>query len=210
MALGARRPLGGWYHARMAHDEVPTVRIPAFTGAVLAGGKARRFTSDKCLHPYRGKALLEHALASLDGASERFVVGRPEADALGARWIPDTLTGKGAASGLHAALRAANHDWVAIVGCDMPFLPPTVWDVLFAHAEGVRIVLPESAGGLEPLAALYHRDLLPVVEARLVEGAAPLRWFVKDVPSRIVPWSRLRDVVPAHAFLNANRPEDLP
>jgi len=184
--------------------------LPPFTGAVLAGGHARRFATDKCLHVYRGATLLEHALQTLRAAQERLIVGRPRAAMATVRWIPDVHPGHGATSGLHAALAAATHDWVAIVGCDMPFLPPVIWPLLFAHADGVQIVVPESADGLEPLAALYHRDVLTTVEQRLQTGGSPMRWLLKDVSSRIVVWSDLQAHLPANAFLNANRPEDLP
>jgi len=184
--------------------------LPRFTGAVLAGGRSRRFATDKCLHVYRGSTLLEHALGTLREADETLIIGRPRGETTDARWIPDVHPGHGATSGLHAALASARHDWVAIIGCDMPFLPPTIWSLLFRHTNDARIVVPESADGLEPLAALYHRDVLPVVEQRLQAGGSPIRWLLKDLPSHVVPWRDLQPHLPPDAFLNANRPEDLP
>jgi molybdopterin-guanine dinucleotide biosynthesis protein A len=189
----------------------PLADPPPYTGAVLAGGASRRFGSDKCLHVYRGTTLLQHALAGLAGAERRLVVGRDATESPGARWIPDARPGLGPVGGLHAALAAAEHAWVALVGCDMPFVTPDLWRALFAYADDdVRVVMPEGPSGLEPLAALYRRDLHADLEARLEGGRVPLRWLRKEPGGVVVPWRHLAPHVPATTFLNANRPEDLP
>lgn len=183
---------------------------PLFAGAVLAGGRARRFGSDKCAHLYRGRPLLDHALASLRDAEPRMIVGGPRRERPGTAWLPDETPGLGALGGLQAALRRADRPWLALAGCDMPFLPAELWTLLLTFREGVRLVVPEGPTGLEPLAAVYHRDLMPDVDAILARGGGPLRALLDAAPSRVVAWSELRGRLPADAFLNANRPEDLP
>lgn len=181
-----------------------------YAGAVLAGGRGRRFGSDKCAHPYRGRTLLEHALDALSGAEERWLVGGPQRQLPGARWIPDERPGFGVLGGVHAALGRAGTPWLAVTGCDMPFLPADLWPSLLARADGVRLVVPEGPTGLEPLAAVYHRDLMPEIDVLLTRGGGALRALLDAAPSRVVPWRELRTHLPASAFLNANRPEDLP
>lgn len=181
-----------------------------YAGAVLAGGRARRFGSDKCAHRYRGATLLEHALSSLGEAEERMIVGAPERSIPGVRWIPDARPGLGALGGVHAALRASPTSWLAVTGCDMPFLPSRLWRVLLAHADDARAIVPEGPTGLEPLAAVYHRDLLPWIEERLSAGGGSLHALLEAAPAVIVPWRELSGQLEDDAFLNANRPEDLP
>jgi molybdopterin-guanine dinucleotide biosynthesis protein A len=193
--------------ARPAHPSDAPLR---YAGAVLTGGRSRRFGSDKCGHRYRGRSLLEHALASLDGADERWLVGGPRRDLPGARWIPDERPGYGALGGVHAALRRAGPPWLAVVGCDMPFLPAGLWPELLRRAGEARLVVPEGPTGLEPLAAVYHRDLMPEIDALLRRGGGPLRALLEAAPSRVTPWRELQGLLPEDAFLNANRPEDLP
>lgn len=192
-----------------AGGDAPEAR-PAYAGAVLVGGRGRRFGSDKCAHPYRGRTLLEHALDAMVGARERWLVGGAPRDVAGAHWIPDERPGLGALGGVHAALRRAGEPWLAVTACDMPFLPAALWPVLLARSDGVRLVVPEGPTGLEPLAAVYHRDLMPEIDALLARGGGPLRALLDAAPSRIVPWRELDAHLPATAFLNANRPEDLP
>jgi len=181
-----------------------------YAGAVLVGGRGRRFGGDKCAHPYRGRSLLEHALDAMADARERWLVGGAPRDVAGAPWIPDERSGVGALGGVHAALRRAGTPWLAVTACDMPFLPAALWPVLLSRSDGVRLVVPEGPTGLEPLAAVYHRDLMPEIDALLARGGGPLRALLAAAPSRVVPWGELRAHLPASAFLNANRPEDLP
>lgn len=188
-------------------DAAPAIR---FAGAVLAGGRARRFGSDKCAFTYRGLALLDHALASLRHAAPRMIVGGPRRERPGTLWLPDETPGLGALGGLQAALRRSDRRWLALAGCDMPFLPADLWPLLLTFRDGARLVVPEGPTGLEPLAAVYHRDLMPDVDAILERGGGPLRALLDAAPSRVVAWSDLRGRLPADAFLNANRPEDLP
>ncbi len=197
---------------RPATARSPLDAPPPFTGAVLAGGASRRFGTDKCLHPYRGTTLLQHALAALAAADERLVVGREATEGPGARWIPDAHPGLGPVGGVHAAVGAARHDWVATLACDMPFVTPALWPALFAYADpGARVVMPEGPSGLEPLAALYHRDLHADLAGRVAAGERiPLRWLRKEPGGVVVPWDLLAPHLPDATFVNANRPEDLP
>lgn len=183
---------------------------PRYAGAVLAGGRARRFGSDKCAYVYRGRALLDHALASLRDAEPRMIVGGPRRERPGTLWLPDETPGLGALGGLQAALRRSDRPWLALVGCDMPFLPAALWPLLLTFREGARLVMPEGPTGREPLAAVYHRDLMPDVDAIIERGGGPLRALLDAAPSRVVAWKELRGRLRADAFLNANRPADLP
>lgn len=188
-------------------DAEPDLR---FAGAVLAGGRARRFGSDKCAFVYRGRALLDHALASLRDAAPRMIVGGPRRERPGTLWLPDETPGLGALGGLQAALRRSERPWLALVGCDMPFLPAALWPLLLTFRDGARLVVPEGPTGREPLAAVYHRDLMPDVDAMIERGGGPIRALLDVAPGRVVAWSELRGRLPADAFVNANRPEDLP
>jgi molybdopterin-guanine dinucleotide biosynthesis protein A len=194
----------------VSHEGGTPGETPAYAGAVLVGGRGRRFGGDKCAHPYRGRSLLEHALDAMVDAQERWLVGGAPRDVAGTRWIPDERSGFGALGGVHAALRHAVTPWLAVTACDMPFLPAALWPALLSRSDGARLVVPEGPTGLEPLAAVYHRDLMPAIDALLARGGGPLRGLLDAAPSRVVPWRELRAHLPGSAFLNANRPEDLP
>lgn len=184
---------------------------PPWTAALSAGGQSSRFGTDKALAPWRGHPLIWHAAQAVQDASERLLVapqGRYDLTALdlsGWRTVSDRRPGEGPLAGLETALAAARHDWVAYAGVDMPALTPAYWQALLdARAPGCRSVQAVNpARGPQPLGALYHRDLLPWVTARLDAGERRLRLACP-----------VAEVVEVHGlssgfFGNVNRPADL-
>ncbi|MCS7057892.1 MAG: molybdenum cofactor guanylyltransferase [Meiothermus sp.] len=180
-----------------------------WSGVVLAGGRSRRFGEDKALFPYRGRPLLAWVWAGLAEAEERFVVAnRPYP---GYPVYPDLYPGGEVLSGLHAALAHARWEWVAVVGCDQPFLSVEYWRYMRGWlAPGVLAVVAGWQDALEPLGAFYHRSLLPEVEQRLRAGSYSLQRLLREVPHRQLSRAGLEARFGRHLFLNANRPQDLP
>lgn len=180
-----------------------------FAGAVLAGGRSTRYGSDKCGVHLDGRPLVDHALDALVDASERWIVGGAARERAGVRWLEDEPPGRGPLAGVQAALRATKMPWLAVVACDMPFVPRTLWPLLLTRCEGARLVMPEGPSGLEPTAALYHRDLLPAIDRLLTQGRASPRALLAS-HGVVVGWDELSAALPTNAFHNVNRPEDLP
>lgn len=124
-------------------------------GAILAGGQATRFGSDKALAVFDGRSLLEHAAAALGSAVACTVVcGRPVAPD-GMIAIPDwPAPDLGPLGGLCAALRHASdrhYDAVLSIGCDTPRLPIALIDRLCAGS-GARFLRQAPIIGYWPVA----------------------------------------------------------
>ncbi|WP_027459932.1 molybdenum cofactor guanylyltransferase [Deinococcus murrayi] len=181
--------------------------------ALTAGGRSRRFGSDKALARLEGRTLLSHVAASLAGCLLRLLVAPPGRYALPG-WLPapDTRPGEGPLGALEAALLAAERHagpgWVAFTGVDLPRLTPAYWALLAgARAPGVRSVLAlDAAGRAQPLGALYHTALRPHVTALLDTGERRLRLAAHDAVT--VPWEAVAQVSP-QALFNVNTPADL-
>lgn len=186
----------------------------AFTAAVLAGGRSSRFGRDKARAPYFGRPLLGRVLASLADADERLIVGErryPQfARAHDARQVGDIIASGGPLSGLHAALTRARHPWVAVAACDLPHLTPDYWRVLLARAGSCDAVMVQGgAGRLEPLAAVYHRDVARLAEARLRAGDYALHDLARALRLQVVSARVLGVRVGPRTLLNLNRPSDV-
>ncbi len=173
---------------------------------MLAGGRSSRFTQDKASYLYGGRPLAVWALESFTAASERFLVSsRPYA--FGVPVYGDRYPGS-SLGGLHAALTHAKHDWVALAACDMPFLTPGYWQQLLAHiGDAQAVVVKGPEGRLEPLAALYHRSLLPLAQRQLENNQLKIQSFVKEADARVLDWEELE--VDPKIFFNANYLNDL-
>jgi molybdopterin-guanine dinucleotide biosynthesis protein A len=168
---------------------------PLILGAILAGGQARRFGSDKAQALYEGARLIDRVAAALAAqCAEVVVCGREEAGfACLADW-PEA--GLGPLGGLAAALRhaaAGGFDLVLSAGVDVPDLPHDLVTVL--AGEGAAIL--ES----QPVIGLWPAGAGPVLEAFVAGGGRSLYRFADHIGARRVEL--------AAPLMNVNRPEDL-
>ncbi|MFN4020387.1 MAG: molybdenum cofactor guanylyltransferase [Erythrobacter sp.] len=165
-------------------------------GAILAGGQARRFGSDKAQALYRGARLIDRAAAALGAQCAAVVVcGRGEP---GFACIPDwPEPGLGPLGGLAAALRHAHeqgYSHVLSAGVDAPDLPHDLAASL--AGDGAAIVASQPVVGLWPVTDW------PAVRAFLEGGGRSLYRCADHIGARRVEL--------AAGLMNVNRPEDLP
>lgn len=162
-------------------------------GFVLAGGQSRRMGRDKALLPDAAGTLVERVASEVGKVCDSVaLLGDPARYGhLNLPVIADLIPGRGPMSGLHAALKSAGTDWILIVACDMPNVQAAFLQKLIAHANpGVLCVAADSADGLEPLCALYHRNTLPEVETALYGGRLRMRDLVAKLEATRVKAGR--------------------
>lgn len=181
-----------------------------FSAAVLAGGRSARFGRDKARFIYQGKPLLAHVLASLSAAAERFIVANEPYPEFGVPVVADLIRGGDSLSGLHSALSHARYDWIALAACDLPYLTPAYWALLLQCRDLWPIVMVRGQQGVEPLAALYHQRLLPLVTGQLQRGDLAMRRLPELAGARFVDVSAVLACCGPQVLINANRPEELP
>lgn len=164
-------------------------------GAILAGGEARRFGSDKALALFDGQALIDHVAAALRAqCSAVIVVGREHG---GLSRVSDRpRAGLGPLGALAGALHWARREGFPAVlsaPCDAPILPPDLPGLLGSgpsYLSGLPVV------GLWPTALAEHLD----------------RWLADDHPRAVRHWAAAvgaRAVVTEVTPPNVNTPEDL-
>ena len=175
-------------------------------GAVLAGGRSRRYGQPKHAVPVGGTPMIERALAALEAVVEAVVVVVASGSVDGvddAHTIVDRLPGKGPLGGLHAALHRASElgmDGVVLLACDLPLVDARVISAL-AGEEG-RLLAPLRGGsGIQPLCAVYETSLLPMVEERLGGGDLSLHALFREAGGRTVELGE-------GSFTNVNTPAD--
>lgn len=165
-------------------------------GAILAGGQARRFGSDKAHARYKGRRLIDLAADALCAQCDGLVVcGREEA---GFTCIPDRPEADmGPLGGINAALHYAagnGFDRVLSVACDIPDIPSDLATAL--SGEGAAIVQSQPVVGLWPV------ELARTLDDFLARGGRKLFDFAGRADARLVRFDP--------PLLNINRPEDLP
>lgn len=159
---------------------------PARPLYVLAGGNSSRFGSDKALAEVGGVSLVSavvFAFCDPMSSSATLVTGsEPRYTDLGYRVVTDRPAGVGPLGGLSAALHDrlshAGPGWVLIASCDLVHprrsWADTLWRAAAADTTTARAVAYRGARW-EPLLALYHTDLLAMIERQLDDGRYSLQ-----------------------------------
>lgn len=164
-------------------------------GAILAGGRSRRFGMDKALVPIGGKPMIQAAIDALLPQVDWVVVcGR---DWPGSVMIEDDPPGGlGPLAGLNAALGHAagiGADAVVAIPIDVHPLPPDLVERL--AGEGPAVFEEQYAIGFWPLACSG------ALAAYLDGGGRSIRGWIEEADARRVP--------EPGPMRNLNRPDDL-
>lgn len=177
-----------------------------FTVAILIGGDSSRMGSDKATYEVEGSPMAVRVAqaAQSAGASEILLIGGTQAKAkkLVGTWKKDAFPGEGPLGGVITALKAAAHDSVVVLSCDMPFITDAVISSLVRGLGDAQASVGRT-DRLNWLCAAWSKDeCLTTLQGvwkrneRAVHRAAVLL-DVAEVP------------VPAVAVRNINSPADL-
>lgn len=186
-------------------------RLPV-TGVVLAGGASRRMGRDKAFLELGGRPLIAHVLDRMGEVCEEVLIVAndvPRYASLGVRVVPDVFPGVGVLGGLHAGLRAARHDLILAVGCDMPFLNPALLRAFAAWAEGYDVAALRQGEQVETLHTAYRRTCLPAMEQVIRAGYRRIVSFFPYVRVRYIAPEEAGTLDPGlHSIRNINTPQE--
>lgn len=174
-------------------------------GAILVGGRSRRFGSDKARAHWGDRTFLEHVAAAMRGAGLQPLYGvgglaEGLPDGLGP--IGDRWPGEGPLGGVISALAVHGGD-VFVAACDLPRLTPGVVRRLVEYTGPEPVVVPRWRQSLQPLCALYRSEALAALSTAFAADERSLLRALAHLPIREVPFddSEL-------AFANINTPDD--
>ena len=178
--------------------------IPTY---ILAGGRSRRYGSDKARIPMGGQPLLlriARELAAIASAVSVVARSTDAYDDLGLRTLADSVQDQGPLGGLLTALEDAGPTaWIFLAACDLMGIRIS-WarTLLEARREDVSAVVFRS-DRYHPLFALYHGRSAGEVRQSIHAGDLKMQHLFDRVPSAVLPvpedWDQL---------VNRNRPRD--
>lgn len=165
-------------------------------GAVIAGGRSRRFGSDKAEALWQGRPLIDHVVAALRPAVDEVVIcGRKREGLIS---LPDQpAADMGPLGGINAALRYARElgfAGVLTAGCDTPLLPTDLFARLLASGTAA-VVAQLPVIGYWPVALGAELDVFLAQDRK-----HSIRAFADLVAAEAVNWAELA---------NVNEPADL-
>ncbi len=141
--------------------------------AVLAGGRSRRMGMPKSdiVIPGDGRTLLDRICDEMSFFDDRYLSLRKgqACSRHDYRRIDDLYEDIGPMGALCSLLSAAETDALLVLACDMPaYMKAHALRMLNSY-QGEDILIPRTAGGYEPLAAIYSRRMLPLIRKRIGE-----------------------------------------
>ena len=186
---------------RRATPPPPIVIATGGMGSRMGGAKAERMLG--------GALLIDHMLVWARGQSDLVALAVRAAGSgadlgTGFATLPDAAADLGPISALGSAMRfAAQHgaNHVLLVSCDMPFLPADLLQRLCDAIGGAGAALPDVAGRVQPLGALWRVDVAALDAYIALGGQSLWRFAERQAMVRL----------PAEAadFANINTPQEL-
>jgi molybdenum cofactor guanylyltransferase len=180
-------------------------RLPAY---ILAGGRSRRFGSDKARAVLHGQPLVVRIADALRqfSASVTVVADVPgRYGDLGLRTIADRVPGSGPLGGLDAAIADAAQDgWLLIASCDLVVVRPQWLSRLIEAAAPGGQVVAFRHERWEPLLALYHTSIAPLVQAQINSAELAMWRMIEQTRAQAVPLPEDWPII-----AQANTPADL-
>ncbi|MGI9144989.1 MAG: molybdenum cofactor guanylyltransferase [Chloroflexota bacterium] len=187
---------------------------------IFAGGRASRLGGlNKALLEVGGSTIIARTLAAVRPLVDECILLTNDValadvgDVGDVRLVFDPTPHAGVLPALAAGLEAAAGELCLAVACDMPFVSTRLFAQLLELQRHVNadVVIPRSAGFLEPMHAVYHREpVLQAIRAALGRGDQRMISYFGDVTVHEVPeavW-RLADAS-GGAFFNVNTPDEL-
>lgn len=184
---------------------------------LLAGGRSRRFGSDKARAQVHGKPLIRRVAERLwpELPLEWVVVVADEphryAD-LSLRTIADPAPHQGPMQGLATALSHylthGGTGWVLLSACDLT-QPSPDWVSPLCEAQTVSgsrqsVAYVDADGRWQPLPSLHHVDALPALRAALAAGERSLCRWLDQADAHAIKLPKGNNTVPS-----ANTPDEL-
>jgi len=201
----------------VSESEAHSLQQEEFIAAVLAGGEGKRLGMDKALLNIDGSPVLDRIILILRGIFPLILLVVQDEDSPLAetadsqvRLVTDVIAGKGPLVGVYTALCNSPAPYVFIMACDMPYPSPVLIRHLLAAAPGREAVVPRRGKYIEPLFAVYSRDIGDRIRTRIAEGHLKIHELIQELDVLYVEEDEIAALDPRfRSFFNINTPEDL-
>ncbi len=184
------------------------------TALLLAGGKSSRMGMDKGLIEIdNGITLVEKIVHVLEDLFDKIIIvanDQASYKKFGLTIVEDLIKDKGPLGGIFSGLCFSKSELNFVVGCDMPFINPSLIEYMCAKPDEYDVVIPERNGRFESLFARYSKRALPVLFSHLMKDSLMIQDVLKDLRVLKILPQEVERFDPDHlSFVNINTPEDL-
>ena len=183
-----------------------------YTGIILAGGQSSRMGQEKGLIQWKGKTLIEHAIAVLSPLCENMLISanNDHFDSLGYPVIGDLIPGCGPMGGIFSVLSGSETRYSLVIPTDTPFVTQEVYRYLISFGGSFDVIVPVDHDSFyQPLCAVYSRSVLPAMEGQINERILGFTPLLNKVEIKAVHMDTTMGFYNTKTFYNINSPADL-
>lgn len=159
---------------------------------ILAGGKSKRFGTNKVMVNYHGRSILEHLYEELKDSGDC----RVSVDDMGRyrdltiphwRYVEDELKDIGPMEGFRQILKSMKEEYVFVTAADTPGMTADLVRYLegYVSSDYIGFVMQEGEW-IHPLCGIYHRSILDYVEKSIEAGQYGLMRMISGLPIKYV------------------------
>lgn len=185
------------------------------TGIILAGGRSRRMGFDKQEIKIDGKLIVDYQAERLAKHFSQIIVVTRTPDLYRGRGYTlcqDYYEALGPLAGIHAGLKHTESEAAFVIACDMPNINDGYISFIvekFQKSDALGLVTTHD-GFFEPLAGLYSRDLIPILERKLEDKDLKIQKLIEENDFIKISKDQVQKFDPdLKIFQNLNYQEDL-
>jgi molybdopterin-guanine dinucleotide biosynthesis protein A len=180
--------------------------------AILAGGKSTRFGEPKA-NAYLGhKTLIDNSVMIGELISTNILIIKHPQQELKQSSIPtigDIIPDCGPIGGIYTALENIETPWLGVLPCDMPFITPEIYEIIFAQRTEDRPVVALSENGMESLVSIWPKSLSAELHKHITKKEFAINKLLKKFNAvQISMPETFTDYQPEY-FFNVNYKKDL-
>jgi molybdopterin-guanine dinucleotide biosynthesis protein A len=187
--------------------------VKDIAGVILAGGKSRRFGSNKAFADINGQPLIERVISTLTPIFDELIIitNNPDEYAfLGLPMHEDLIKGLGPIGGIYTGLEKIKNSRGFFVACDMPFLNEKLIQYMAGLSREFEAVVPKIDWKMEPLHAVYSKGCIPTIKELIDAGECMINRFFQRTQVRFLSEDEIKIYDPLlRSFYNINKPDEL-
>lgn len=156
---------------------------------ILCGGQSTRMGTNKSLLEINNQKVIDILVEELKQITDSTILianDKAPYEYLNLPIYKDRYLDSGPLAGIEAAMHHVESKSYLFAACDMPFINKDIYKYLFQFLGDVDAVVPKYEGRVHPLASIYQRTCLPIIQEKLEEGDFRVRSFYDEINIKYV------------------------
>lgn len=140
--------------------------------AILAGGKSSRFGESKATAYFDNQTLIDNSVMIGGLISTNILIIKRPQQQFEQHPIPtygDIIPDCGPLGGIYTALENIKTPWLAVLPCDMPFLTPEIYEIIFSYRKEDIPIVAVSENGIESLVSIWPKSISTELRKSLIK-----------------------------------------